>query len=286
MSTFWTLKLELINFKQKNLEKAIKYFLDCTAKWTPRWFNKPKFHLILHLLFHILHFGPATVFATEAQESYNAIIRAWSIHSNRRSPSHDIAHQAAGLARIRHLVSGGFYEAEVEQADGSTCKKWITAGPDVVKLGQTPSIITKRLGISFKEERATGNILFIYCLCFTYTRTGEVTYFRLDPTPWSETKSSRFFPNVQSFNTLFQSCKNIVIANGDKVGIGDHIACSSQDHLGIVKIHEILSASNGMTRILVQSFKVGPLVLPYMMPSLRAIDHYFLAEPLVCVLCF
>jgi hypothetical protein len=149
----------LINLKQENLEKAVKYFLDCTAKWTPRWFNKPKFHLILHILDHIPNFGPATVFATEAQESYNAIIRAWSIHSNRQSPSHDIANHAAGLARIRHLISGGFYEAEVEQADGSLCKKWITAGPDVVKLGQTPSIITKRLGISFKEGREKGNIL-------------------------------------------------------------------------------------------------------------------------------
>jgi hypothetical protein len=149
------------------LDKAIKYFLDCTAKWTPRWFNKPKFHLILHILFHILNFGPATVFATEAQESYNAIIRAWSIHSNRQSPSHDIANHAAGLARVRHLISGGFYEAEVEQADGSMSKEWITAGSDVITLGKTPSIITKRLGISVKEEREKGKTLlrsFVYVL--------------------------------------------------------------------------------------------------------------------------
>ncbi|KAH9009334.1 hypothetical protein EDB84DRAFT_1446325, partial [Lactarius hengduanensis] len=34
------------------LEIAINDFLMRTAKWTPRWFNKPKFHILLHLPTH------------------------------------------------------------------------------------------------------------------------------------------------------------------------------------------------------------------------------------------
>ncbi|KAI6014952.1 hypothetical protein EDC04DRAFT_2903843 [Pisolithus marmoratus] len=35
------------------LEVAIDHFLNCTARWTPQWFNKPKFHILRHLPDHI-----------------------------------------------------------------------------------------------------------------------------------------------------------------------------------------------------------------------------------------
>ncbi|KAH7879373.1 hypothetical protein F5879DRAFT_771436, partial [Lentinula edodes] len=47
------------------LELAIDRFLDCAVNWTPRWFNKPKFHIIKHLPMHIRRFGPAILYATE-----------------------------------------------------------------------------------------------------------------------------------------------------------------------------------------------------------------------------
>nr|GAT49519.1 predicted protein [Mycena chlorophos] len=47
------------------------------------------------------------LFATEGFESYNAIIRACSIHSNRHAPSRDIAWQMAKSNRVRHLLNGG-----------------------------------------------------------------------------------------------------------------------------------------------------------------------------------
>ena len=67
------------------MQEAIDYFLNCTARWTPRWFNKPKFHIVLHLPEHIRRFGPAMLFATEGFESFNAVIRSHSIHSNHRA---------------------------------------------------------------------------------------------------------------------------------------------------------------------------------------------------------
>ena len=89
------------------IQSHIDYFLNCVANWTPRWFNKPKFHIILHLVEHIRRFGPPLLFATETFESFNALIRTLSVHSNRQAPSRDIATGFANSNRIRHLSSGG-----------------------------------------------------------------------------------------------------------------------------------------------------------------------------------
>ncbi|KAJ6628600.1 hypothetical protein B0H10DRAFT_1777756, partial [Mycena sp. CBHHK59/15] len=74
--------------------------------------TKPKFHVILHLPAHIRCFGPAMLFATEGFESFNAIIRSCSVHSNQHAPSHDIASRMAKGNRIQHLLSTGFFPAD------------------------------------------------------------------------------------------------------------------------------------------------------------------------------
>ena len=91
---------------------AIDRFLNLTVKLTPRWFNKPKFHILLHLPEHIRLFGPANLFSTETFESYNAIIRDFSVHSNRQAPSRDIGRCFANMNRIRHIISGGNFHME------------------------------------------------------------------------------------------------------------------------------------------------------------------------------
>ncbi|TEB26579.1 hypothetical protein FA13DRAFT_1888971, partial [Coprinellus micaceus] len=90
-----------------DLRAGINTFLLATTEWTPRWFNKPKFHIILHLPDHIERLGPAILFATESFESYNSPIRSLSINSNRQAPSRDIAVGFAASGRLRHLLSGG-----------------------------------------------------------------------------------------------------------------------------------------------------------------------------------
>lgn len=91
------------------LKQEISVFLIRTAQWSLDWFNKPKFHVILHLPNHIRHFGPAILFATEAFESFNAVIHAKSVHSNRQAPSWDIGLAFAQGNRIWHLLSGGYF---------------------------------------------------------------------------------------------------------------------------------------------------------------------------------
>ncbi|KZV81638.1 hypothetical protein EXIGLDRAFT_628172, partial [Exidia glandulosa HHB12029] len=81
----------------ERLTTSINDFLAATALWTPQWFNKPKFHVLLHLPAHIRRFGPAILFATEGFESFNA------------APSRDIARAFAQGDRVRHLLSGGFF---------------------------------------------------------------------------------------------------------------------------------------------------------------------------------
>ncbi|KAH7919765.1 hypothetical protein BV22DRAFT_993144, partial [Leucogyrophana mollusca] len=88
---------------------AVDHFLNCTACWTPRWFNKPKFHIIRHLVAHIHRFGPAMIFATEGFESFNAVVCDHSVHSNQCAPSRDIGQGMARSNRVCHLLSGGYF---------------------------------------------------------------------------------------------------------------------------------------------------------------------------------
>jgi hypothetical protein len=82
----------------------------------------------LHLTEHIRRFGPAILFATEAFESFNAIIRAKSVHSNRHAPSRDIALAFAQSNRIRHLLSGGKFDIQ-SLADNTALDSGATATP-------------------------------------------------------------------------------------------------------------------------------------------------------------
>lgn len=71
------------HYLQKHLTLAIEDFLRTAALWNTQWFNKPKFHLFVHILDHILRFGPASLYSTEAFESYNYVIHLRSINSNK-----------------------------------------------------------------------------------------------------------------------------------------------------------------------------------------------------------
>lgn len=113
---------------QTQLENAVMDFLAATALWTTQWFNKPKFHLFLHLLFYIRRFGPAILYATEGFESYNFLIRLRSVHSNRHAPSSDIAEAFSFLHAVQHLISGGYVVAELTQGGK---ERWRQAGRGV-----------------------------------------------------------------------------------------------------------------------------------------------------------
>jgi hypothetical protein len=135
----------------------------------------------LHLPEHIRRFGPAILFATEAFESFNAIIRAKSVHSNRHAPSRDIALAFAQSNRIRHLLSGGLFNIQslvMANAQASShpaatpitdpmseaaqltfsynAADWKHAGPGPHGLVHLPNTVTRYLGLDDKKEPKAG----------------------------------------------------------------------------------------------------------------------------------
>jgi hypothetical protein len=176
----------ILNMNQALITAEINHFLTCAARWTTRWFNKPKFHILLHLPAHIRRFGPAILFATEAFESFNAIICAKSVHSNRHAPSRDIARAFAQGNRIRHLLSGGLFMPSaptpapsatqtmtaVEPAQPSAAPApnpipqpvilshsktdWRSAAPGPLSLVSAPNTVTQYLGLDNKKTGTRG----------------------------------------------------------------------------------------------------------------------------------
>ena len=155
---------------QEILNTEIEGFLLRTALWTNQWFNKPKFHIFVHLTCHIRRFGPAILFATEAFESFNAIIRAKSIHSNRQAPSRDIALAFGQANRIRHLLSGGiFMSTQTFPSTGEppTAEMCRSVGPRPEQFVAMAGPITKYLGLADADDKQdnVGNVTFSFFLC-------------------------------------------------------------------------------------------------------------------------
>ncbi|KAH9945634.1 hypothetical protein B0H21DRAFT_693918 [Amylocystis lapponica] len=190
------------------LEKEIQYFLLCAARWTTRWFNKPKFHILLHLVEHIRRLGPASLFATESFESFNAIIRAKSVHSNRQAPSRDIARAFAQGNRIRHLLAGGLFvpdEKLVPETSAQTTNDtvqnrtfvydhhaWLQIGPGPADLVRGRSTVTQYLGLDDHVN---------------------------------ELLTARVFPSAGAGfeRQLFKTCADVRLENGDLCRIGQYV---------------------------------------------------------------
>ncbi|KAG8978863.1 hypothetical protein FRB90_008294 [Tulasnella sp. 427] len=126
------------------LTSAIQSFLEVTALWNPNWFNKPKFHVILHLPVHIRRFGPAVLYATETFESYNHVIRTRSIHSNRHAPSLDIANAFSHMHAVRHLISGGWFMWSKTDSDPP---QMTTAG-SAIQASRGDAVLMKLMGMA------------------------------------------------------------------------------------------------------------------------------------------
>ena len=167
--------MHLLNSFQESVKDAVDYFLDCVASWTPRWFNKPKFHVLLHIIEHISRFGPPHTYATETFESYNSLIRDFSIHSNRQAPSRDIGYGFANANRIRHLVSGAkfmlYEDATATTASKETSRsassrlydasKLRSVGPRVLELFQHDHVLRQLCGYLIEEQNPKGCYILI-----------------------------------------------------------------------------------------------------------------------------
>ncbi|KAI0362301.1 hypothetical protein OH77DRAFT_1389783, partial [Trametes cingulata] len=245
---------------EKRLERAIEDFLAATALWTTQWFNKPKFHLFVHLLKHIRRFGPAILFATETFESYNLVIRLRSVNSNKHAPSLDIARSFSHLHAVRHLVSGGYVMRDVKGEQISPRQ----AGEGVLSLLHDQE---------FRDLMSMSRL-------FPQTRAGY--YHPLDSkapqSNKSETASFKAGVSVDLPERVVR-CRTIILGNEDRVSVGMYVAYALDEDtlhgaLLVGHVEEILvdledGRSDG---VLLTCCRIGEPLLPYRMPACHLED--------------
>ncbi|KAF7325590.1 hypothetical protein MKEN_00408600 [Mycena kentingensis (nom. inval.)] len=230
----WQPEIEDIDAYCSELEKSINHFLDCTCRLSLNWFNKPKFHIILHLPSHIRRFGPAMLFATEGFESFNAIIRSCSVHSNRHAPSRDIAARMARGNRLRHLLSGGFFRSNIQspkKTDNTvppSSSPWMQLTREDLAVSNWVSIHEKPKALL--ERNAFGSRLLGFMDADTPNVVGSCD--KLGPlVRWYSTKSSHVAAAAtisqlsgRVLDTLAVHTPAIVyISNGDKSAVGSSV---------------------------------------------------------------
>ncbi|KAI6157355.1 hypothetical protein BKA82DRAFT_4410080, partial [Pisolithus tinctorius] len=212
----WQPCIEDLEVHLATLQVAIDHFLNCTVRWTPRWFNKPKFHIIWHLPDHIRRFGPAILFATEGFESYNAVIRDHSIHSNRQAPSRDIARGMARCNRIRHFLSGGKFMTHSSLAtclpySDNACD-WLVAGSGVQSLinVDVPSI---------------QNVIADFFRFIDTSITGSCLHDKSRPKPLERTSTALHVPHALPHATrrLYQNCSSVAASNGEMCNLDSFV---------------------------------------------------------------
>ncbi|KAH9071129.1 hypothetical protein EDB83DRAFT_2221412 [Lactarius deliciosus] len=281
------------------LEDAITEFLFRVICWTPRWFNKPKFHFILHLPSHIRRFGPAVLFATETFESYNAIIRSKSVHSNRRAPSRDIAIAFAHYSRVRHLLSGGPHLFR----DNEKSRKYLEAfGSAHSTLGNTGTALFVGAGI-WRQITSVAPRMLLNQHSPAPSYTGPSVCVNSPPRPYGHTIMARHFPTFPPSLSLSPSpslayfaATSMTLLNGDVCRLGDWVLFSlfvgSTRPPALGRVHEIVVSSDvtGTPRypkpdaILLQQADVAGCVGPYRVPGITVGDNWA-AVDIVHILC-
>ncbi|KAF7982888.1 hypothetical protein HWV62_25136 [Athelia sp. TMB] len=240
------------------LQIAIDDFLAATALWNTRWFNKPKFHIVLHIIHHIRLFGPALLFATETFESYNFVIRARSINSNRHAPSLDIGHSFSHMHAIRHLASGGYILMEDSESQHRQPHAR-QAGREVLNLLKD-RVFVKLMGMQ-KLVAQSQHGLF----------TVDARQPQID---WQSTHAGRLYPTPRSVTatSVIRRCSAAIIHDGSVIRIGAFILFQNTNHdqPRVGKVEEIVADVHAkrLTGILIQEYQTGHAVAPYHFPKL------------------
>ncbi|KAH9851930.1 hypothetical protein C2E23DRAFT_780036 [Lenzites betulinus] len=266
----------------KRLESAVFDFLAATALWTTQWFNKPKFHLFVHLLEHIRRFGPAPIYATETFESYNLVIRLRSVNSNKHAPSLDIARAFSHLHAVRHLVCGGWVSFDQEGRQITPRQ----AGQGVRDLFKDPVLCQLMCLSDADGNHKPGTVScpdtddqlaetsVICCLGHYIPVKSEKTC------AYSKTQTYKENLNLRLPPTLTR-CRSVILLNKDRVDLGKYVLYrqevsrdmhepSASTHVG--RVEEILvdPEYRRICGILITRCEVGQAVMPYRMPSCRA----------------
>ncbi|KAJ7848534.1 hypothetical protein B0H13DRAFT_1906711 [Mycena leptocephala] len=235
----------------ETLEAAVFDFLTATALWNTQWFNKPKFHLFVHLTDHIRRFGPLILYATESFESFNLVIRLRSIHSSKHAPSLDIATAFSHLHAVRHLVSGG-YVLEDENGNRIAPRQ---AGPEVLALLNDEEFLGYMSMTGLSNTNKSGLHMPL---------VGNA------PCPWPDTAAAKHgISSLLRASDTVQRCRSLILANGDKIEISKYLIYRKGGALCVGRAEEILVEleTDSVIGILISACLIGPDVMPYRLPS-------------------
>ncbi|KAG8695586.1 hypothetical protein FRC08_007683 [Ceratobasidium sp. 394] len=212
------------------LEQAIQVLLHDLAKCAPQLLiDKGKVHLLVHMPYFVLRFGPLLGPDTERYESFNSVFRECSIHSNRQAPSRDIAANFAAFDRMRHVASGGcWFNRET--------KAWQRAGPHVLALTQSSSFLCKILGSKDPAVKPPGSV---------------IVPAKSPSTTWANTELSSFAcPAGLNQESLMRLAAKFKTQCGDTASSESHVAFRPIDsepdsQLMLGRIHKIWAAQSG-----------------------------------------
>ncbi|KAL1756891.1 hypothetical protein FB107DRAFT_210543, partial [Schizophyllum commune] len=239
------------------LQDAIDNFLAATALWNTQWFNKPKFHVLLHAPLHIKRLGPAPLMSTEGYESFNHVIRCRSVHSPRHAPSHDIARSFSWMHAVRHLLSGGYFR----DAFGG----WRQAGSKVIDLVNTDETLAKFMGMEQVLQPSDAGSFRVARNCESVSRQAVQALCAPQKLTARDISSARLY-----------TCSKAILANEDVVKPNGFVvgrwndAVGSQTPLQAAKVTAILcdEQQRRVLGFILQPFEIGEAVTPYRYPSL------------------
>ncbi|KAL0058179.1 hypothetical protein AAF712_015156 [Marasmius tenuissimus] len=224
-----------------DLTILIDNVLDAFAEIeSSRILSKIKLHMLVHLPAQIRRRGPAVRFSTEIDESFNAVFRLCSVLSNHQAASRDISKQLVGLDRMKHLMTGGYWQNE----DG----QWVSAGSDVKSILKSSPIIQTHLGWAPPPSWTPGLMRAAPTLKNSAgKRTRERHSFLFSETGLLGCRNSPYFSTITPDSAWVAGTK--VSANsGDTCEVGSWVVCSYQvkDHAGHESVESALGQVTAM----------------------------------------
>lgn len=243
----------------------------------------------MHLGDHIRRFGPAILFATESFESFNSVIRAKSVHSNRQAPSRDIAFAFAHANRVRSLVCGGrirvrqstVQDTQDTTHDSSVSWRQVAASP-LLLLQESHTLRAAFSGGSTVNSTLCGcNLILTRSLECSRLAKDLAEKDVVEPRVASLTQTGKSFPagftGGADTSRRYATYMSFKLANSDTCLVGSWVLVtgSNRDSVIICRVEEIIStipvderAPETAEAVLLRCGTPGDHVEPYFMPSI------------------
>ncbi|KAJ3727978.1 hypothetical protein C8R42DRAFT_755961 [Lentinula raphanica] len=232
----WVPEINNMDQYLDDIETLVGNVLDAFADVAPsKILAKIKIHLLTHLRDDIRRFGPLIRYSTEIFECFNAVFRLCSIYSNHQAPSRDIAFKFASMGRMKHILSGGFWQHENLHGE----QTWVQASDAVRGILRDVPIIQRHLGWVPQSDFQRGQISFK-----SRAKANEI--------PWQEsqaaiaTKNSSLPP--QNIAWFTGSSPKVIAQTGDICTIGSWVFAKTEE----VKFEDSLPLIGRIAEILLR----------------------------------